>query len=456
VGNNFFNPSSLTINVGDSVVWQWVGGSVGHNIVCDKPFGSGTADPMCGNFPQIRNSPFSTTPFTYTTAGTYAYYCDPHRFSGMTGTVTVQAVGSPPAISGIPDKLINTNSTTGVLSFIVSDNETAATSLNVSKAVSNGTSIPLGNVVLGGSGANRTVTVTSGAATGATTITLTVSDADGGTAQTSFVVTVFANSAPQITSPITFSSVTINQNGTTGPIPFSIADVNSPASSLTVSGSSDNQTRVPNANITFSGTDSARTNFVTPAPGQFGTVQITITVSDGEATTSKSYNLTINALPVLTITSPANNSTTNFPAVITVAGTSSDPDGILGPVVYYMNESPVRTNSGSPFSFTLTNLAAGSYGFKSVATDNRSASSTSSVATVTINPFTITPPVITTTQAQFTYAANPGLKYIVQGSADLKQWTDIVTNTATTSSESFTDTGISGQTFKFYRVIQAP
>jgi hypothetical protein len=50
--------------------------------------------------------------------------------------------------------------------------------------------------------------------------------------------------------------------------------------SLTVSGSSNNTTLVPNANIVFGGSRANRTVTVTPAANQTGSAT-TVTVSDG-------------------------------------------------------------------------------------------------------------------------------------------------------------------------------
>ena len=60
--------------------------------------------------------------------------------------------------------------------------------------------MPAANIVLGGTGANRTVTITPALnQSGTATITLTVTDGDGGTASDSFVLTVTAvNDAPTI------------------------------------------------------------------------------------------------------------------------------------------------------------------------------------------------------------------------------------------------------------------
>jgi hypothetical protein len=63
------------------------------------------------------------------------------------------------------------------LNFTIGDIETAAGSLTLSGGSSNPTLIPNGNIVFGGSGANRTVTVTPATGqSGTATITVTVSD----------------------------------------------------------------------------------------------------------------------------------------------------------------------------------------------------------------------------------------------------------------------------------------
>ena len=77
--------------------------------------------------------------------------------------MTVNAVNDAPTITGIANQTINVNATTGPLEFTVGDVETAAGSLTVSGSSSNPTLVPNANIVFGGSGANRTVTVTPAA-----------------------------------------------------------------------------------------------------------------------------------------------------------------------------------------------------------------------------------------------------------------------------------------------------
>lgn len=71
-----FSPSSITINVGDTIVWTNYD-SASHTVTSnDGTFDSGS----------ITNG--NTFSFTFTSAGTFDYYCAPHP--SMTGSVTVQ------------------------------------------------------------------------------------------------------------------------------------------------------------------------------------------------------------------------------------------------------------------------------------------------------------------------------------------------------------------------------
>jgi hypothetical protein len=111
---------------------------------------------------------------------------------GQMETVTIlNQEPNAPIISTIPNQTIPFGGNTGALPFTVGDVETPAASLVVSASSSNPTLVPVANIVLGGSGATRTVTVTAAAnQAGTATITLTVADASGATASTTFQVTV--------------------------------------------------------------------------------------------------------------------------------------------------------------------------------------------------------------------------------------------------------------------------
>ena len=85
VGSNFFNPSSLTVSIGDTVTWTQVSGA--HNVngslttFPSNPAGFSSGSVAGGNW---------TYSFQFTLAGVYNYQCDPH-IPAMVGTVTVTA-----------------------------------------------------------------------------------------------------------------------------------------------------------------------------------------------------------------------------------------------------------------------------------------------------------------------------------------------------------------------------
>ncbi len=106
-----------------------------------------------------------------------------------------------PTVSSIANQTILEDQPTIALAFTVSDDRTASSSLIVSALSSNTTLVPVGSIAFGGSGANRTVTVSPAAnQIGSTTITMQVTDGDGNTTSVPFSVTVTAvNDAPSFT-----------------------------------------------------------------------------------------------------------------------------------------------------------------------------------------------------------------------------------------------------------------
>lgn len=70
---------------------------------------------------------------------------------------------------------------------------------------------------------------------------------------------------------------------------FAIADIDLPASSLTVTGICSNPTLLPPSGIQFGGTDNTRTVTLSPAEGEIGQATVVITVSDGERTASQPF-----------------------------------------------------------------------------------------------------------------------------------------------------------------------
>lgn len=126
-------------------------------------------------------------------------------------------------------------------------------------------------------------------------IILTVTDPQG--LATTKEVRLFPDCGPNKPPTIsTLSNQTVLQNGTTGPINFTVNDAELPPANLQLSASSSNQTLVPNGNIVFGGTDTNRTVTVTPTIGQSGTTTITVTVNDGPHDVSTNFVVRVNHL----------------------------------------------------------------------------------------------------------------------------------------------------------------
>jgi hypothetical protein len=157
--------------------------------------------------------------------------------------------------------------------------------------------VPDSNIVFGGSGGNRNlVVIPAQNQIGTATITITVWDSGGLSASRSFksIVTRCNACVLQLTS---IATQMIDEDTTTGPLAFRIFTPETPAENLTLRASSSNEALVPSKNIVFGGANSDRTVQITPAPLQFGSLEITISVRDPNGR-SASTTFTVTVLPV--------------------------------------------------------------------------------------------------------------------------------------------------------------
>ncbi|GEN13226.1 hypothetical protein SAMN05443572_11927 [Myxococcus fulvus] len=219
------------------------------------------------------------------------------RGQSAQGTVslTVTPVNDAPTLSAVSPQTLAEDSSTGALAFTVGDVETDAGSLVVSATSSNTALVPesAGHLVLGGSGASRTLQVVPVAnVSGTTTITLTVSDG-AATTSTTFTVTVTeVNDVPTLSTVV---DQRIPAGGSTGALAFTVGDVETAADGLTVIATSSNVDLVPNdsSHLVLGGAGSSRTLDVVPVVGASGTTTITLAVGDGSDTTSTSFTVEV-------------------------------------------------------------------------------------------------------------------------------------------------------------------
>ena len=92
-----------------------------------------------------------------------------------------------------------------------------------------------------------------------------------------------------------------------------------------------------------------------------------------------------NQAPTVSLTSPSNGATANAPATITVSANASDADGSIAKVDFYNGSALLFSDNSAPYTYTWTNVAAGTYSIKAIATDDKGANKTSGTATITVN-----------------------------------------------------------------------
>jgi plastocyanin len=151
-----------------------------------------------------------------------------------------------------------------------------------------------------------------------------------------------------------------------------------------------------------------------------------------------------NSPPTVALTNPPSGSVFSAPATIRLAASASDSGGSVTNVQFFQGVN--------------SNLVAAAYTFSAVASDNTGLKATNSVTVSVISP---SPLVIgnalkpAPSQFRFDFAANAGLRYVIERSSTLSSFLPLATNTAAASSIAFTDS-VPGLDKNFYRVGRLP
>ncbi|MFN8445322.1 MAG: choice-of-anchor Q domain-containing protein [Caldilineaceae bacterium] len=224
-----------------------------------------------------------------------------------------------------------------------------------------------------------------------------------------------ANTIPTISN---ISNQTINEDANTGTINFTIGDTETAASSLVLSKSSSNTTLVPNANIVFGGSGTARTVTVTPAANQFGSATITVTVTDGGGlTASDSFVLTVNSVAdTPSVTNATTNEDTQTTSGLVISRNAADGaevthfkiTGITNGTLYQNNGTTAITNNsfitfaqanaGLKFTPSANFFGTGSFTIQASTSASDAGLGGSTVnATITVNSVADTPSVTNAT-----------------------------------------------------------
>ncbi|WP_093287622.1 glycosyl hydrolase family 18 protein [Pseudoxanthomonas sp. CF125] len=169
-----------------------------------------------------------------------------------------------------------------------------------------------------------------------------------------------------------------------------------------------------------------------------------------------------NQSPTVSLTAPANNATFTAGATITVSANAADSDGTVAQVQFFRGSTSLGVDTSSPYSISWSNVAAGSYAIKAVATDNAGATGTSALANITVNPVTspdttapsvpagLAAPSVTSSSVNLTWTASTDNA----GGSGVAGY-DVYRNgglVGSSSSTGYTDSGLSAATAYTYRV----
>lgn len=161
--------------------------------------------------------------------------------SPATPTIRYTSIDDGPTISPISDQLTDEDQSLGPIAFAINDSESDATTLIVSATSSDQSLILDSSIILGGSGANRSISLTPVAnASGVVTVTISVSDGQLITQQT-FDITISPRNDQPTLVPQSFS---VTENAPQGTIVGTViaTDVdNGDVLSYALAGGNDNQ-----------------------------------------------------------------------------------------------------------------------------------------------------------------------------------------------------------------------
>ena len=304
---------------------------------------------------------------------------------------------SPPTIAVPPPQTMSGffGATLGPLAVTIGDRETPPGSLVLTANSSNPLLIDNSQITLGGSGSNRTVTITlPGFRLGASLITLTVSDGVG-TASGSFPVVVNCSSPVSI-SPIADWVTNEDQPLT---VPFTIGtQCGGPETLIVVPQSSNLQLFPPGSlQVVSNSSPFNRALVLIPAPNQNGIATITIGVSDGISATNRTFAVTVrpvnNPPQHVTITSPhgGDNLPPGVPAPL--SADAFDVETNLARIEFYAQPNQLLgTVTNTPYSVTWSNPPVGAFTLYAIAYDTTSLSATSPPVNVTVSAPVYAPP----------------------------------------------------------------
>ena len=147
----------------------------------------------------------------------------------------------------------------------------------------------------------------------------------------------------------------------------------------------------------------------TPPKAGIYTLSARIRYGEGKRTILSNAVTVISDLPPnVSLTNPADNTVLTAPANFTLNAEAAAPIGSIARVEFYKQRHLIGTATGAPYTYTWSNVPAGSYTITAKATDNYGFSSTTSAVSVVSNaPPPSALPIRPTTPSWLLRAASP-------------------------------------------------
>jgi uncharacterized repeat protein (TIGR01451 family) len=210
------------------------------------------------------------------------YVSDGQASGTQAFTITITAPNTPPTISNILNQTTDVGVAVGPIPFTVGDAETPAADLVLSRASSNPVLVLPSNVVFGGNGVNRTVTIIPTAGmTGTARITITVSDGELSAYDTLVL------SVGRVNSPPEFASTPVEEAIVGVPYTYPIAATDADAGDTLTFAAPISATWLTLTQIT------SRTAVLSGTPSSAGQVPIELCVSDGKDSDVQGFTITV-------------------------------------------------------------------------------------------------------------------------------------------------------------------
>jgi len=195
IGSYFFNPTNITINLGDTIRWT---NTTFATVVHDS---TRTNTPFSWASPDLDGSP-TTFLLTFSNAGTFSYFCNRHvnaalpqnRHPEQTGTVSVVSMNLSPSVS-------ITNPANNTLFAAPANVTIQATASDSDGSVTN-VQFLVGTALVGNDTTAPYATTTNGLPAGNFTLFAIASDNAGARATNSINIAVSAPPSVSLTNPV--------------------------------------------------------------------------------------------------------------------------------------------------------------------------------------------------------------------------------------------------------------